>query len=128
MNEKSIDGYITGLGDWRGPVVCSLADLVERAAPDARGSIKWAQPVYEVNGPAVWIKAHARNVNLGFWRGAELDDTDGVLVGEGDRMRHITVREDGVFDQAAATALIRQAVALNREKGDPTRRASKTGG
>ena len=103
-----------------------LADLVERTAPEARGSIKWAQPVYELNGPAIWIKAHARNVNLGFWRGAALDDAAGVLIGEGDRMRHVTVRDDGIFDEEAVTGLIRQAVALNREKGDPTRRGART--
>ena len=126
MNEKTIDGYIAALDDWRGPVVRALADLVQRTAPGARGSIKWAQPVYELNGPAIWIKAHARNVNIGFWRGAELDDPAGVLIGEGDRMRHVSVRDDGVFDEEAVTGLIRQALALNREKGDPTRRGART--
>jgi hypothetical protein len=65
-------------------------------------------------------------VNIGFWRGAELEDPAGVLIGKGDRMRHIGVREDGAFDEEAVIGLIRQAVALNRQKGDPTRRGART--
>jgi hypothetical protein len=124
-DDKAIDAYISRLGDWRGPAIRELADLVERVAPETRGSIKWAQPVYEVNGPCIWIKAYPRSVSIGFWRGAAIEDAHGLLLGEGDRMRHVTVRAGEAVDEAAVTDYIRQAIALNQAKGDPTRRQPK---
>jgi hypothetical protein len=57
MAGKSIDDYIEGLGDWRGDAVRELRTVIDRAAPDATSSIKWAQPVWESNGPFVYVKA-----------------------------------------------------------------------
>ena len=119
--EKTIDAYIEKLEDWRGPTVRELVELVQRAAPEARGSIKWAQPVFEMNGPCIWIRAYPRAVSIGFWRGAEIRDEHAHLQGDGQRMRHVTVREGEAVDEGAVTAYIRQAIALNEAKGDPTR-------
>jgi hypothetical protein len=77
--------------------------------------------VYESGGPFAYIKAFGKSVNLGFWRGSEIRDPSGTLVGDGDRMRHVRltsladVRPDLVADW------VRQAVELNRTKGDPTK-------
>jgi hypothetical protein len=120
--ERTVDAYIEGLDDWRGEVVAAVRGVIREAAPDARESIKWAQPVYESNGPFAYIKAFPTSVNLGFWRGAELDDEDGRLVGEGDRMRHVKLGGTGDVDPVLFGRWVGQAVELNRAKGDPTRR------
>jgi hypothetical protein len=121
---KTVDGYVAGLGDWRGDTVRALIDLVSATAPDASGSIKWAQPVFELDGPAIWLRAYPRTVSIGFWRGAEMDDRHGLLLGEGDRMRHVTFRESEPIPSAALADYITQALELNRRKGDPTRRGA----
>jgi hypothetical protein len=122
MPDKTVDGYISALPGWRGEAVRAIHEAITGAAPGARASIKWAQPVYDANGPFAYIKAFPKAVNFGFWRGAELADPMGLLEGDGDRMRHVTVRSlDGV-DLAALVAFTREAVALNAEKGDPTKR------
>ncbi|HEX5590087.1 MAG TPA: DUF1801 domain-containing protein [Candidatus Limnocylindrales bacterium] len=123
MAEKTIDGYIASLSDWRGTAVRQLHEAIGAAAPDATAAIKWAQPVYSSNGPFAYIKAFPRSVNVGFWRGAELPDPDGLLEGDGDRMRHVTLRSLEAVDAAAIDAFAREAVRLNRERGDPTRRS-----
>jgi hypothetical protein len=79
-SEKTIDGYADALTDWRGEAVRAAAEAIRAAAPDAAGTIKWAQPVFESNGPFVYIRAFPKTVNVGFWRGAELDDPDGALM------------------------------------------------
>ena len=61
-------------------------------------------------------------MNVGFWRGAELDDPDGALIGEGDRMKHITLRSLADLDADRLAGWVRQAVALNAEKGNPAAR------
>ncbi|MBM4409187.1 MAG: DUF1801 domain-containing protein [Chloroflexi bacterium] len=122
MAARTIEDYAAGLGDWRAQAVLAAAATIRGAAPDATASIKWAQPVFESNGPFAYIKAFARTVNVGFWRGVELDDPDGVLVGDGDRMRHIALRSLADLDGDHIARLVRRAVALNAEKGSPTLR------
>jgi hypothetical protein len=120
--ERTVEGYIADLSGWRAEATSALVALVREAAPDATGSIKWAQPVFDSNGPAVWIKAFPRWVSIGFWRGAELEDAHGALEGDGTRMKHVKVRDGAETPREAITDYVRQAVALNAEKGDPTRR------
>jgi hypothetical protein len=117
----TIDEYAKGLGDWRGEIVGELDALIRQAAPKATGSIKWAQPVYEQDGPFAYIKAFSKAVNFGFWRGADLSDADGRLEGTGDRMRHVKIRAPEDVDKAAFSAWVKEAVQLNTAKGDPTK-------
>jgi hypothetical protein len=117
----TIDEYAKGLGDWRGEVVGALDALVRRAAPKATGSIKWAQPVYEQDGPFAYIKAFSQAVNFGFWRGADLTDADGRLEGTGDRMRHVKISAPEDVDKERFSAWVKEAVQLNTAKGDPTK-------
>jgi hypothetical protein len=80
--------------------------------------------VFESNGPFAYVKAFGSTVNFGFWRGAELDDPEGVLDGDGDRMRHVSLHSLEEIRPDAFGALVRQAVELNRERGNPTRRGN----
>lgn len=121
MAAESIDAYAKDLDDWRGDVVRELDALVRKAAPGATGSIKWAQPVYELQGPFAYLKAFTSAVNFGFWRGADLTDPDGALEGTGDRMRHVKIRSAEDVDLERFTAWVKEAVALNESKGDPTK-------
>jgi hypothetical protein len=118
---STIEEYIEGLGDWRGEVVRAVDALVRKAAPDASASIKWAQPVYEQDGPFAYVKAFGSSVNFGFWRGTDLSDPDGRLEGTGDRMRHVKVISPDDVDAKRFSAWVKEAVALNTEKGDPTK-------
>ncbi len=121
MAEKTVDGYIQSLEDWKAEVVGEVRRIVRSAAPQASEAIKWAQPVYETNGPFAYIKAFKNSVNFGFWRGVELQDPHGLLQGSGEKMRH--VRLTGVEDikTEAFIDFVRQAVELNEQKGDPTK-------
>jgi hypothetical protein len=121
MAVKTVDEYVDSLDDWRAEVVAELRRIVRAAVPKASEAIKWAQPVYDDNGPVAWIKAHRSHVNIGFWRGAELSDPKGLLEGDGDKMRHIKIASQADVKKGAITALVKQAAKLNREKGSPTR-------
>jgi hypothetical protein len=117
----SVDGYIASLGDWRGAVVQALIGVVRSAAPYATVSIKWGQPVFESNGPFAYAQAYSNQVNFGFWRGAELSDPDGRLEGSGAKMRHIKLHSLDEVELEPFEALVREAVELNRLRGNPTR-------
>ncbi len=119
---KSIDAYISKVAGWQGPALARLHEIVRGAAPDAVASIKWGQPVFESNGPFVWMKAFGKHVSLGFWRGAELTDPDGRLEGDGDRMRHLKYTSADSIEPKAIKKFVLQAIELNRLKGNPAKR------
>jgi hypothetical protein len=121
MTAKSVEEYIAGLPASQATIVERVRAVFKSAAPDVRESIKWAQPVYEDGGPFAYIKAFPKAVNVGFWRGADLADPDGVFEGDGDRMRHVKVRTVEELDEDRLLTWAKEAVSLNRASGDPTR-------
>lgn len=117
----TVDAYIDTLDGHRAEIARQLRDLVMSSVPDAKESIKWAHPTYERDGPFCYIKAFPRYVNLGFWRGAALDDPSNLVRCGGEKMGHIRVATSDDIRVAALQRLVRQAAELNRELGDPSR-------
>ena len=115
----SVDGYVHALPSPMQMIVQRLRQLVREAAPEALETFRWAQPVYEANGPFAYVKAHSKYVNFGFWRGAMLDNTDGVLEGEGDETRHVKLSSLEDVKTDILRTLVRQAVLLNVRHGAP---------
>jgi hypothetical protein len=121
MAVKSVEEYISSLEDWKGEIVGELRAIILGVSPEVKESIKWAQPVYESNGPFSYIKAFKNSVNFGFWRGVDLKDPKGTLVGSGEKMRHIKITKSDDIDPKAFGDFVRQAIKLNKELGDPTK-------
>jgi len=121
MASKTVDEYIEGLDNLKGEVVASVRKIILQAVPEAQESIKWAQPVYEFNGPFSYMKAFKNSVNFGFWRGVDINDHAGLLQGSGEKMRHFKLAGMEDINEEVFTDYVKQAVALNLEKGDPTR-------
>jgi hypothetical protein len=59
------------------------------------------------------FKAH---VNVGFFRGAEIADPEGLLEGTGKFMRHVKLRPDRAFNATALTKLIDTAYTDMKER------------
>lgn len=121
MSDHRVDEYIDKLGPAQRPLATALRELVTAAAPKAVETFKWAQPVFEQSGPICWIKAHKAHVTLGFWRGMQLPSGEGTIEGSGAKMGHIKVRAAADIKPALFKKLVREAVALNAEQGDPTK-------
>ncbi|MEX0677978.1 MAG: DUF1801 domain-containing protein [Pirellulales bacterium] len=120
---KTVDAYAATLNDWRKDCVASLRTMIRRTAPKASEKVKWSQPVYEHHGPFAWIKAHAKHVNLGFWRGVELPDPRKLLSGTGHKVRHIKLGSLKDAGKKELQEFVRLAARLNEIKGSPTRRS-----
>ncbi len=56
-----------------------------------------------------YVAAFKAHVNVGFYRGAELDDPAGLLEGNGRFMRHVKLRPEATVDEDALRALIASA-------------------
>lgn len=125
MKPTTVDQYITSLPAEHAAIITELRSIVKKAAPKATEAYKWAQPVYESDGPMIWIKAYTKYVNIGFWRGTEMKDKHGLLQGDGDRMRHVKLTTVKDIKKTALTDYIKQAIKLNAANGDPTKRMKK---
>lgn len=121
VKASTVEGYVRGLPSPQATIVNRLRALVREAAPEAVETMKWAQPVFEANGPFAHIKAQGKSVNFGFWRGTLLNDPDDKLVGDGEKMRHLKISTLKDIRSDVIRALVRGAVLLNRHLGDPTR-------
>lgn len=120
INAINVDAYIGHFKGWQREVLTTLRAIIRQGAGDIDESILWSQPVFSSNGPVCYIKAFSDHVNFGFWRGIDLDDPEGLLVGDLTMMRHITIRHVNDVKRDVFEAMVRQAVRLNRDKGDPT--------
>jgi len=121
MAEKTVDGYIAQLNNDQAAIVSKVRQIILEAAPEADESIKWAQPVYETNGPFAYIKAFKNSVNFGFWRGVDINDPYGLLDGSGDKMRHVKLASLEDINEQAFKDYVLQALKLNLSRGDPTK-------
>ena len=122
LKGTSVDDWAKKLTGWQADALKIIRALVTRHAPDATLQMKWGQPVWEQNGPFAWLRPAAKHVSFGFWRGTELSDPGGHLEGDGDRMRHLKMTSAADLKTLPIEGFVKQAVALNRTNGDPTKR------
>ena len=116
----SPDAYVDALAGWRRTLVQSLRKAV-LAAAKLEERIKWGNLVYFSNGPVLLIRAEEERVLFGFWRGKRLREIDERLKPSGRyELANSVLREGEAMAPERARALVKAAVALNRELGDPT--------
>lgn len=117
----SPQAYVEALDGWRRQTVESLR-AATRAAGDPEARIKWGHIVCFSNGPVLLIRAEAARVLFGFWRGKRLRDIEPKLKPGGKyELATMTFLDGDAVDGPRAEQLVREAVRLNAELGDPTR-------
>ena len=92
------------------PQACEVVRLGDRAATYGVGPRK-------MKDGYAYILPHTSWVNLGFYRGADLSDPDGLLEGAGAKMRHVKIRSLADAQRPAVRALIQSALAHRRASG-----------
>ena len=118
----SMETWSKRLKGWHVDALRIIRALVARHAPAATLSIKWGQPVWELEGPMAFARPAKNHLTFGFWRGAEMKDPNGVLEGDGDRMRHVKITSSEQARSLPLEDFVKQAVKLNEKKGDPTKK------
>ena len=58
-----------------------------------------------------YVNAFKAHVNVGFFRGAEIADPEGLLEGTGKNMRHVKLRPESYVNATALMNLIKSAYA-----------------
>jgi len=116
---ERIDARIAELGDWRGETLARIRAVIRRADPEIVEEWKWrGVPVWSRGGIVCTGETYKAVVKMTFAKGASLDDPSGLFNAslDGNTRRAIDLREGDALDEAALTALVRAAVALNLSK------------
>jgi hypothetical protein len=122
---QQIDAIIKEPGDWRGKKLAQLRALIKKADPAVMEEVKWKKPS-KPSGVPVWshdgiicVGDTLKNaVRLTFHKGAQVKDPKKLFNTRLDSktVRAIDFYEDNNINEAALTALIIDAVKLNRSK------------
>jgi hypothetical protein len=111
-----ISKRIAELGDWRGETLGRTRTLIKNADPDVVEEWKWMNPIWSHDGIICTGESYKNHVKLTFAKGASLKDPARLFNSslEGNTRRAIDIHQGEEVDESAFTALVRQAVALNR--------------
>lgn len=89
------------------PNAVEVVRLGDRAATYGVGPKKMSEGY-------VYILPHAKWINLGFYKGADLPDPTGLLEGTGAKMRHVKIRDEASCQNPAIRDLLIAALAERR--------------
>ena len=107
---SNVDLYQSELPQPQKEIVKRLRAFIARRYPALTESLKWHVPTYSLNGKnLLGLQDFAAHVNLNFFRGAQLHDARGILIGTGKLVRHVTFRSVEDIDRGALKELIDQA-------------------
>jgi hypothetical protein len=122
-----ISERIAELGDWRGETLDRMRKLIKKADPDVVEEWKWmGTPVWSHDGIICTGESYKKVVKLTFAKGASLKDPSRLFNSslDGNVRRAIDIQEGVEVDEAAFTALVREAIALNALK--PPKKKAKS--
>ena len=112
------------MSDWRQQTVNKVRALILEAEPDATEDVKWRKasnpdgvPTFSADGLICTIETYKDKVKVTFAKGASLDDPSGIFNASLDAgtRRAVAIFEGDELDGDAFVALVREAVATNRE-------------
>jgi hypothetical protein len=92
-------------------------EVMRRCGDDVRERLHDGHPTACIGDAAFgYVNAFKAHVNVGFFRGAEIADPQGLLEGTGKFMRHVKLRPGRDFNAAALAKLIETAYIDMKER------------
>lgn len=108
----AVNDYIDALPDTIRPLFIAVRETVLDAAPSLTEAIKWRDCLTYMSARNVIQTVVGKGkISLIFFDGVDLDDTAGLLEGEGKRVRTMRITSEK-FDRDALRSYVKQAVQL----------------
>ncbi|QPJ62308.1 MAG: DUF1801 domain-containing protein [Candidatus Nitronauta litoralis] len=108
--DPAIDRWMNERPDELGAIARHWFTVMRASGDDVRELLHDGHPTACVGEAAfAYVNAFKAHVNVGFFRGAELADPDGLLEGTGKFMRHVKLRPQSDVDTQALKRLIESA-------------------
>jgi len=119
--DAEVEAWFGARADDLGAIARRWFEVMRGCGDDVRELLHDGCPVACVGDAAfAYVNAFTAHVNVGFFRGADLADPDGLLEGTGKFMRHAKLRPGSAIDADALTRLIDIAYADMRRRIDDT--------
>ena len=115
--DPAIDHWMKEHSDELGALACHWFEVMRKCGSDVRELLHDGHPTACVNDAAfAYVNAFKAHVNVGFFRGAEIADPEGLLEGTGRFMRHVKLKPGSDVDASALKRLIDTAYTDMRER------------
>jgi hypothetical protein len=108
--DPAIEVWMQGHSGELGAIARRCFNAMRDCGEDVREVLHDGHPTACVGDAAfAYVDAFKAHVNVGFFRGAELADPEGLLEGTGKFMRHVKLRPERDVDRTTLTKLIKTA-------------------
>ena len=115
--DPAIDHWMNEHSDELGAIACHWFEVMRKCGSDVRELLHDGHPTACVNDAAfAYVNAFKAHVNVGFFRGAEIADPEGLLEGTGKFMRHVKLKPGSDAHASALKRLIDTAYTDMRER------------
>jgi hypothetical protein len=115
--DQAIEAWMRAHADELGEIAQRWFEVMRDCGDDVLELLHDGHPTACVDDAAfAYANAFKAHVNVGFFRGAELADPDGLLEGTGKFMRHVKLRPGQPVDDAALRKLIHAAYADMKQR------------
>lgn len=108
--DAAIEDWFLGHQDELGAIARRWFEVARGCGDDVLELLHDGHPTACVGDAAfAYVNAFTSHVNVGFFRGAEIEDPEHLLEGTGRFMRHVKIRPFCSVDDAALTRLMKTA-------------------
>ena len=108
--DPAVDAWMDQHCGQLGRIAQRWFEVMRACGDDVRELLHDGHPTACVDDAAFgYVNVFKAHVNVGFFRGAEIADPDGMLEGNGKFMRHVKLRPDHGVEAAGLTKLIETA-------------------
>lgn len=115
--DPAIEQWMAEHADDLGAIARRWFETMRACGDDVREILHDGHPTACVGEAAFgYVAAFTAHVNVGFFRGTEIDDPVGLLEGSGKFMRHVKLRPGHAVDERALAELIEVAYADMRRR------------
>lgn len=120
--DPAIDRWLAQQPEELGEIARHWFEVMRECGDDVRELLHDGHPTACVGDAAfAYVNVFAAHVNVGFFRGADLADPQGLLAGTGKAMRHVKLRPGEAAAPSALAYLIAAAHADMQERVDAER-------
>lgn len=110
--DRAIDAWFDGQPEELAEIARAWFDVIRGCGDDVREVLHDDMPTACVGDAAfAYVDAFTAHVNVGFFRGAALEDPSGLLEGTGKSMRHVKIKPGRSANEAGLLKLIEAAYA-----------------
>ena len=105
--DPAVNAWMEEHSDELGAIARHWFSVMRECGDDVRELLHDGHPTAcVIDGAFAYVNAFRDHVNVGFFRGAELEDPAGLLEGSGKYMRHVKLRPGSDIDDVALRELV----------------------